>query len=244
MDKKRSIEFHVEKDILPADALKTCVAEFLDLLKDASNDCMSDIQWLASIKNGSIALAAYPDSSSETDTDIDECLSAIHKDFICIRGGKEPGLFSEKTLERYQRLTKIFTIDGQLKGNPTIQVISPEISDKTPISMSPIVPEKKEPTKAIGTAYGIVKSLNAVGTQYLALYDEITKRRIKVFYDESMLDIVRDSYKNRVRVTGEILYSEDGVKKEIRAFEIAIEDTDETPVRFIDLFGILGGDAQ
>ena len=85
-----------------------------------------------------------------------------------------------------------------------------------------------------------------MGTQYLALYDEVTKRRIKVFYNDNMLDQVRKSYKNRVRVTGEILYSEDGVKREIRAYEIEIEDEAEAeaPVRFLDLFGILGGDAR
>ncbi len=246
MDMSRSVKFHINEDVLPADELKGCVSEFLDLLKDAANDCMSDIQWFASVKNGSIALAAYPSSSTETSAEIDECLAAIHSDFVCMRGGKAPTLFSDKTLDRYQKLTKLLTVDGKLKGEPTIQVVSPEITDNTPVSISPVIPEKTEPIKAFGTAYGIVKSLSAVGTQYLALYDEVTKRRIKVFYNDNMLDQVRKSYKNRVRVTGEILYSEDGVKREIRAYEIEIEDEAEAeaPVRFLDLFGILGGDAR
>ncbi|BAK43389.1 hypothetical protein [Eggerthella sp. YY7918] len=244
MDESRSIKFHISEDVLPADELKGCVAEFLDLLKDATNDCMSDIQWFASVKNGSIALAAYPDSSTETNTEIDECLSAIHNDFVCIRGGKPPALFSDKTLDRYQRLVKILTINGKLKGEPTIQVVSPKIKNQAPVSMGPMIVKKTEPIKAFGTAYGIVKSLSAVGTQYLALYDEVTKQRIKVFYDDNMIDEVRKSYKNRVRVTGEILYSEDGIKKEIKAFEIKLEDEDDIPVRFLDLFGILGGDTR
>lgn len=244
MDESRSIKFHINEDVLPADELKGCVTEFFDLLKDAANDCMSDIQWLASVKNGSIALAAYPNSSTETPSEIDECLSAIHNDFVCIRGGKPPALFSEKTLDRYKRLTKLLTVNGKLKGEPTIQVVSPEITDKAPVSISPMIPEKTEPIKAFGTAYGTVKSLSAVGTQYLALYDEVTKRRVKVFYNNDMLDVVRESYMNRVRVTGEILYSEDGAKREIRAFEIEIEDENEAPVRFLDLFGLLGGDAR
>ena len=70
-----------------------------DRLKDAANDCMSDIQWFASVKNGSIALAAYPSSSTETSAEIDECLAAIHSDFVCMRGGKAPTLFSDKTLD-------------------------------------------------------------------------------------------------------------------------------------------------
>ena len=41
MDMSRSVKFHINEDVLPADELKGCVSEFLDLLKDAANDCIA-----------------------------------------------------------------------------------------------------------------------------------------------------------------------------------------------------------
>ena len=90
MNKDRRILFHLEKDILPVEELQTCISEFFAMIQSASEDCLSDVKWFAEIQRGSVALATYPSSDTETDEEIDQCLGTIRRDFKLIQGGKKP----------------------------------------------------------------------------------------------------------------------------------------------------------
>jgi hypothetical protein len=94
--------------------------------------------------------------------------------------------------------------------------------------------------RSFGTAYGEVKTLYASGRPFFALYDEASGKRIKVFYDDDLLDTVRSCYRsNYVRVTGDISFNEDGTKRDIIAKDIQVVDRPEA-VSLADLFGIWG----
>lgn len=246
MDETRSILFHLDKDVLPVEELKNCISDFCDLLKDASDDCYSDIKWLASIKNGSVAVKAYPISSTETDEEIDECLSVIHKDLKLIQGGKKPSVLSIKTLEKYIGLVKTLSKNGKIEGDPTIHVVSPSIPSGEPVRISiNDFPVAEKPIIAFGSAMGMVKSISAMREKFLVLYEESTGKRIKVTYKPEMLDIVRNSFENKVTVVGEIVYTAEGIKKEMRAEQIHLINNEKTErVLFSNLFGILAGENQ
>ena len=246
MDESRSVIFHVDKDVLPADELKSCIVDFYDLLKEAASDCMSDIKWLASIEKGSVALAAYPVSETETEEEIDSWLASMRNDFELIRGGKEPSSFTNQTVERYQRLARTFSKKGKMTGDPTIKILSPAFPASAPI---PIRESKisfsKQTQTSFGSATGVVKSISAVKEKYLALYEEATGRRIKVIYDSDMIECVRESFENQVTVIGEVVYSPEGFKREIKATRIELsEENQKKNVRFTDLFGVLAGEAR
>lgn len=242
MDKERRILFHLEKDVLPIDEMKACVAEFFGFVQSASDDCLSDLKWYAEIQHGSVALATYPYSDTESPEEINRCLGIVRKDLRLIQGGKQPETFGPKTMSHYSNMTKLFAVDGGLSGNPTIVVDTPDEDDRTPIEMvdyaAPTVPLVI--THSFGTAYGEVKSLSATGRPYFALYDESTGKRMKVFYDDEFLDIVRACYRSYVRVTGDIIFNENGTKREMFARDIQVVDRSKR-VPFSSLFGILGG---
>ncbi|MDO4538534.1 MAG: hypothetical protein Q4B54_10270 [Coriobacteriales bacterium] len=95
---------------------------------------------------------------------------------------------------------------------------------------------------SFGTAYGEVKGLYTAKRPYFALYDEVFGKRVKVFYPDDLLDSVRSCYRNYVRVTGEITFSENGTKREMTAMDIEVVDRSKS-VSLADLFGIWGAAA-
>ena len=242
LDKGRRILFHLEKDVLPIEEMQSCISEFFEFVQAASVDCLGDLKWYAEIEHGSVALATYPSSETESSEEIDQCLDAMRNDLKLIKGGKQPEMFGKKTMQHYSNMTKLFLIDGHLSGNPTIVVNSPGNKDQVPIAMvdyeTPSVPSHM--THSFGTAYGEVKSLYATsGKPFFALYDEATNRRIKVYYDDELLNDVRACYCNYARVTGDIAFNEDGTKKSIYARDIQVVHHDGR-ISFSNLFGILG----
>ena len=200
------------------------------------------MKWYAEIQHGSVALATYPYSETENPEEIDRCLGIVRKDLKLIQRGKQPETFGPNTMRHYGKMTKLFAADGKLSGNPTIVVDTPDEDDRTPIAIvsytAPTVPLVI--THSFGTAYGEVKSLSATGRPYFALYDESTGKRMKVFYDDELLDIVRACYRSYVRVTGDITFNENGTKREMFAHNIQVVERDKK-VPFSSLFGILGG---
>ncbi len=239
MNKDRKILFHLEKDILPIEELQTCVSEFFAMIQSASEDCLSDVKWFAEIRQGSVALATYPLSDTETDEEIDQCLGTIRRDFKLIRSGKQPTTFTRKTMQHYENMTRLFKTEKGLSGNPTIDVSYPGSSAQAPIAMvsyaMPATPSTID--HSFGTAYGEVKSLFASGRPFFALYDETSGKRIKVFYDDELLDTVRKCYRNYVRVTGDITFNEDGTKRDMTAKDIQVVERPEA-ASLADLFGI------
>lgn len=245
MNKDRRILFHLEKDILPVEELQTCISEFFAMIQSASEDCLSDVKWFAEIQQGSVALATYPSSDTETDEEIDQCLGTIRRDFKLIQGGKHPSTFTKKTMQHYEAMTRLFKSEEGLSGNPTIDVSYPSSNEREPIAMVDYsVPTKpKIIDRSFGTAYGEVKTLYASGRPFFALYDEASGKRIKVFYEDDLLDTVRSCYRsNYVRVTGDISFNEDGTKRDIVARDIQVIERPGA-VSLADLFGIWG-DAQ
>lgn len=201
MNKERRILFHLEKDILLVGELQACITEFFAMIQSASDDCLSDIKWFAEIQRGSVALATYPSSDTETDEEIDQCLGTIYRDFKLTQGGKSPSTFTKKTMRHYEALTRLFRSEKGLSGNPTIDVSYPSDSESEPISMVDYsVPTRpKTIGRSFGTAYGEVKTLYASGRPFFALYDEVSGKRIKVYYDDALLETVRSCYPSRRR---------------------------------------------
>ena len=242
MNKDRKILFHLEKDILPVEELQTCISEFFAMVQSASEDCLSDVKWFAEIQQGSVALATYPSSETETDEEIDQCLGTIRRDFKLIQGGKNPTTFTRKTMQHYEAMTRLFKTEGGLSGNPTIDVSYPSSGVREPIAMVDYsVPAKPVATdRSFGTAYGEVKTLYASGRPFFALYDEASGKRIKVYYGDDLLDTVRACYRSDyVRVTGDIAFNGDGTKRDMVAKDIQVVERPEA-VSLADLFGIWG----
>lgn len=241
MDKDRRILFHLEKDVLPIDEMQTCISEFFSFVQAASDDCLSDLKWYAELERGSVALATYPISETEDAEDVDRCLGAVRKDLQLIRGGKNPETFGQKTMQHYGNITKLFKSNNHIDGNPTITVDTPGDSDRAPIAMvdyqAPTAPALV--SHSFGTAYGEVKTLYTAKQPFFALYDETTGKRMKVFYDDALLDQVRRCYRSYARVTGDVTFNPDGTKRDMHACEIQVVDRDKE-VSFSDLFGILG----
>ncbi|WP_165253974.1 hypothetical protein [Adlercreutzia sp. ZJ304] len=242
MNKDRRILFHLEKDVLPVEELQTCISEFFAMIQSASEDCLSDVKWFAEIQQGSVALATYPSSDTETDEEIDQCLGIIRSDFKLIQGGKNPSTFTKKTMQHYEAMTRLFKGENGLSGNPTIDISYPGSHEREPIAMVDYsVPVKtKTIDRSFGTTYGEVKTLYASAKPFFALYDEASSKRVKVYYDDALLDTVRSCYRsNYVRVTGDISFNEDGTKHDIVAQDIQVVERPET-ISLADLFGIWG----
>lgn len=242
MNRDRRILFHLEKDILPVDELQTCITEFFAMIQSASEDCLSDVKWFAEIQKGSIALATYPSSETETEEEIDQCLGTIRRDFMLIQGGKTPTTFTRKTVRHYEAMIRLFKTDNGLSGNPTIDVTYPSGGVREPIAMVDYSAPVRSATidRSFGTAYGKVKALYASGRPFFALYDEASGKRIKVYYDDDLLNTVRSCYRSDyVRVTGDISFNEDGTKRDIVAKDIQILERPAT-VSLAALFGIWG----
>ena len=168
--------------------------------------------------------------------------TTIRRDFKLIQGGKSPSTFTKKTMQHYEAMTRLFKSENGLSGNPTIDVTYPSSSEREPIAMVDYSMPTRPKTidRSFGTAYGEVKTLYASGRPFFALYDEASGKRIKVYYDDALLDTVRSCYRsNYVRVTGDISFNEDGTKRDIVAKDIQVVERPET-VSLADLFGIWG----
>ncbi|MBR3313156.1 MAG: hypothetical protein IKG18_03360 [Atopobiaceae bacterium] len=123
-------------------------------------------------------------------------------------------------MQHYKAMTRIFKSEEGLSGNPTIDVSYPSSGEREPIAMVDYsIPTKpKTNGRSFGTAYGEVKTLCASRRPFFALYDETSGKRIKVYYDDALLDTVRSCYRsNYARVTGDISFNEDGTKRDIVA---------------------------
>jgi hypothetical protein len=165
-------------------------------------------------------------------------------------GDRTPQNFNEIALKKAKHLSeqfdnglgKITIASGRKKYSPThrLQTNLNKILEPS-VALTPLEIQLREHTE-----FGEIDGYNSTITDhtqlYFNLYDSLTKECIKCVYDESLIEVVRQSWRKNIVVTGDIRYGGDGKAKHIKVRHIRIKrDRTELPQFKTVAIDITGG---
>lgn len=241
IEKALSIRLHIHEDTLPGSVIKSSVESFVDMLESISSDFGSEGKWLYSLESGSAAIRAYPDVSMDEDQQ-----KAIVSDVFYLLADFEKGVIpdhvSNKTEESYKKLSLSLSSLGEKSIKSSIEISDKESAEPRIIDLKPFF-EKDEPAvavfKSIGSIEGVVKGIHAAKDQFIDVYDDFTKKRIKVYVDKIDDSTIGNSFKKRVRAAGLIEYDDKGFKRSMEASSLKVMPAPQDVPDFADLRGIM-----
>lgn len=244
LKKEKSIRLYIPDDAVSFEVMRGCVEEFTSMLSELSFDYSSSIGWMISVEEGSVALRAYPEDESETlnEKEIAGFLDYVGDGITSLSQGVRPLNFPEKAVKDYEKLATVLTSENVAKSRIEIAgtTNSPKIVDVKPYIRPARVAKPVDNIQSIGSVEGTVKAIHGVGQQFIDVYEDLSARKVKVYCDERVnVDIIRKSYKNRVRATGVVTYDESGNKMSVKASSLSIMNPAKDSASLIDLSGIL-----
>ncbi len=240
-DKQNTIIFEIEGPRITAEKFTHGIRTFFKLIEDVALDVTGKrkaIDWIVSVKPGSITLCATPESSIVPPELVNETINAIGNGIESISQKEvRPPHFSDNALEDLFDLGNMAGL-----GDQGIDKISIKTGNK-PSELSPHTVAYVDKilgvsSKAYGTIDGKLLAINLHGTWIFSIYDEVTNKEIKCRFGEEMYDEIIAGMKKRVSVYGLIKYRRNGepANVEIESFRIFPEES-ELP-KFKDIIGL------
>lgn len=218
------------------------VSSFLGMVSDVSSKVAKNrnaVSWVISVESGSDIIVAEPLPVKESDAEfIPSILKTIKSAADSLeRGSEPPEDFPESSLEKMRDLASI--LGGKDHEIESVKIIIGDvpvnISHHTTASVDDILGAKSE---AFGTIEGKLEMVTLRGG-YMAVYDDLTDRRVKCIFKSDLLEEIKPALGKRVSVYGLVSYRQDGIPVSIRIQDFRILSKDDLPT-FEDVRGILG----
>ena len=238
---QNTIIFEIDGSRITAEKFTHGIRTFFKLIEDVALDVTGKrkaIDWIVSVKPGSITLCATPESTEMSTELVDETINAIGNGIESISQKEiRPPHFSDNALEDLYHLGDLVGLGDQ--GIDKIRIkINGKPNELSPHTVAYVDKILGVSSKAYGTIDGKLETIYLHGTRKFSIYDEITNKEIKCRFDEEMYDKVIAGIRKRVSVYGLIKYRRNGepANVEIESFRIFPEDS-ELP-KFKDMIGL------
>jgi len=197
------------------------------------------INWIISVKSGSIGLCATAEPIGVPRRDAQKTVRAIEQGIVAIsKRRKRPEYFSDTALEKLYHLGNIvgFGDKGISQMSISTNGRSNELSPATVAFVGDLL---KTPTMAYGTLDGRLLALNLKGKPKFSVFEILTGREVRCFFEDDLYTDVITAIRKRVSVYGMIRYRKGGVPAsvEIKSLTVFPEQT-ELP-QFKDIIGLL-----
>lgn len=241
MGEKQKIGIEISGPKIKSDKFVRAVSDFIDMVGDVAAQVSKNrnaVSWIISVEAGSARIFAEPEVTDEEYVEfVPRIIKAVENGAVSLESGSEtPEFFSESSLEKMRDLASI--VDGKRHEIDTVKIIvngsTVNVSHHTYANVEDILGPK---TSALGSVEGRLEMITLRGS-YMAVYDDLTDRRIRCYFTDQMLEEIKIALGKRVSVYGIVSYRRDGEPVSVRVQEFKVLTRDGLPT-FEDVKGIL-----
>ncbi|MGA2679292.1 MAG: hypothetical protein ABSF37_08325 [Sedimentisphaerales bacterium] len=240
---KDTVILEISGDKITAEKFSNSVRTFLDMIDEVATKVTGRykaIDWIISVKSGSIGLCATADPIKVSKREAIKAVSAITRGMSAIskRSKKRPKYFSDIALEKLYHLGHIVGFGDKGISQMAIRT-NGKSHELSPSSVSYVGDILKMPTAAYGTIDGELLALNVRGKPRFSIYETLSQKPVNCFFEDEVYTDVIAAIKKRVSVYGVISYHRDGdpASVEIKSLRVFPEQS-ELP-QFDDIIGLL-----
>lgn len=241
-NKENTISLELDGDRISADKLKHSINVFFSLTDEIANEVSGKkkpIDWIVSVKSGSINLISHPVPKDIDAKLIPKIVNAIGSGLDMLeKSSKTPPYFSEKALELAQELATIPDIKGNGLSRICVRAnnIQHNLTPKTVANVDSLLGYH---TKALGSIEGKLQAISERGDLRFTVYDSLTDKGIRCNIKEELRSEATKAFGKRVYIFGIIRYAHNGQPKSIQVEEIKVfPENDKLPTA-LDICGIL-----
>jgi len=197
------------------------------------------INWIISVKSGSIGLCATAEPVSVPKRDALKAVRAIEKGIVAIsKRRKRPEYFSDTALEKLYHLGNIVGFGDKGISQMSIRT-NGKSNELSPATVAFVGELLKTPTMAYGTLDGELLALNLKGKLKLSIYEILTGREVRCFFEDDLYGDVISAIRKRVSVYGSIRYHRGGVPASVEIKSLTVFPEQSELPQFKDIIGLL-----
>jgi hypothetical protein len=239
---QNTIIFKISGDKITREKFSNSIRTFFEIIEDIAASVTGKrkaIEWIISVKSGSIGLCATAEPISVTQREATKTIKVIEKGIKAIsKRKKPPRYFSDNTLEKLYYLGNVVGLGDKGISQISIQTNSHpnEISPSSVAFVSEIL---KTPTMAYGTVEGRLLALELKGRLHFGIDEILTGKRIKCFFGDEIYNDVLKALRQRVSAYGLIRYQTRGIPASVEIKELTVFPEQSELPQFEDIIGLL-----
>ena len=245
MVKHNRLTLEIDGPQITAEKFEMGIRSFLDLIKEVAKSVSGHsrgIQWLIDIKPGSIKVDFLPKPEKAPPDTVPSIVDTIVSGIASLESRDiRPPHFSDRALRSAQNLASI--LDGK---EPDLDKVSIWIYERAnPVSTNTIAHVDSllgVYSRDWGSIEGRLSVVSERGGLRFVVYDPVTSKPIRCYFDEDITEIeeVTGAFQRRVSVSGLIRYRGDGEPISIKVDEFVVFPKSEALPSISDVRGILG----
>lgn len=244
MGKKKSdnsLSLIIEGNRITSYRFSKCVNTFFELLNDVAQSVSGKkraIDFLVSVKPGSIVLCVKPEATNGSATDVKQTISTLKNGIDAIsKRTRPPREFSENAQRKLYELGNVASIKQEDIDHVKLK-INRVTRELTPSSVSYVDDLLGTAFKAYGTVDGQLEALDLHGKLTFCVFEDISGNKVKCTFSEDIYNDVIASIRKRVSVYGLIKYKKNGALNSVDIEKLTIfPDADKLP-KFKDIIGL------
>lgn len=241
---KNRISFKFEGERITSDKFRRGVGSFYSLLDEITDEISGQkkaINWLISIKQGSIELISEGEPVNIEEDVVISVIKALEKGLESLEESPyRPEYFTDNALELVENLAMLPDHKDEL--NKISVRVNGKYHNITPYSIANIHSILGTRGKALGSVEGKLLTLSKRGGIAVIVYDSLSDKPVRCVISDELIPIAVKAFEKdkRVSVIGMISYGKEGIPQSIKVEEIKVfPDREELPSAF-DVYGILG----
>jgi len=236
-----SLSLKIEGNRITANKFTKCVNTFFELVNDVAQSVSGGkkaVDWIVSVKPGSIVLSLKPDATNGDIGVVDRTVSTLKNGIDAIsRRCRPPKEFSVNAQRKLYELGKIENKKQNEIDHVKLQ-INRAVRELSPSSVAFVDDLLGTSFKAYGTIDGDLEALDLHGKLTFYIYEDLSGNKVKCIFGEDVYNDVISSIRKRVSVYGLIKYKKNGLINSVDIEKITVfPDSDKLP-KFSDIIGL------
>lgn len=238
---KNTVTLNIDGKVT-AEKFSNSFRTFFDIIEEVAANVAGKsnaIKWIISVKAGSIGLCATAEPVNTTKRKAAKAVSVIEKGVEAISNRKKPPAgFSDTVLEKLYHLGNIagFGDKGISQMSISTNGKSNELSPATVAFVGDLL---KTPTMAYGTLDGDLLAINVKGKLKFSVYETLTGREVRCFFEDDLYGNVIAAIRKRVAVYGLIRYHKGGTPASVEITHLTVFPEQSELPQFKDIIGLL-----
>lgn len=241
-------EKNINKDItlkiegrITIDKFSRSVRTFFHMIEDVATDVAGKhkvLEWLIYVKPGTITIGAKPESIDGYPELVPKTIAILKNGIKAIsEGRKRPEHFSDSALINLFELGSMVGLgDKEIKY---VKIgIGGEYNDISPKSVAYIDEILRTESEAYGTIEGNLLALKVKNRLNFSIYETLTGKEVKCFFNDDLFDDVISAIRKRVAVYGLIRYNKNGRPTRVTIEKLTIFPDDSELPKFKDIIGL------
>jgi hypothetical protein len=240
---KDTVTLEIAGDKITAEKFSNSVRTFFDMIDEVATRVTGRykaIDWIISVKSGSIGLCATAEPIKVSKKDALKTVRAIERGIKAIskKSRKRPEYFSNTALEKLYHLGHIVGFGDKGISQMVIRT-NGESHELSPSSVSYVSDILKMPTAAYGTIDGALLALNVRGKPRFSIYETLSQKEVRCFFEDELYGDVIAAIRKRVSVYGLISYHRSGEPASVEIKNLTVFPEQSELPQFRDIIGLL-----